>query len=59
MKKVVNLTAAGSETDVAIALPSAPASGTAATLTVKVDPVPGETGTDNNEATYTVLFAGG
>jgi hypothetical protein len=58
-KKVVNLTAAGSETDVAIALPSAPASGTAATLTVKVDPVPGETGTDNNEATYTVLFAGG
>jgi hypothetical protein len=58
-KKVVNLTAAGSETDVAIALPSVPASGTAATLTVKVDPVPGETGTDNNEATYTVLFAGG
>jgi hypothetical protein len=58
-KKVVNETAAGSETDVAIALPSVPASGTAATLTVKVDPVPGETGTDNNEATYTVLFAGG
>ncbi len=58
-KKVVNQTAAGTETDVAIALPSVPASGTAATLTVKVNPVAGEVGTDNNEATYTVLFASG
>ena len=57
-KKVVNQTTAGTETDVAIALPSVPASGTAATLTVKIDPVPGETGLDNNQATYTVLFAG-
>ena len=58
-KKVVNQTTAGTETDVAIALPSVPASGTAATLTVKVAAVPGETGLDNNEVTYTVLFAGG
>ncbi len=58
-KKVINQTTAGSEIDVAIALPSVPASGTAATLTVKVDPVPGETGTDNNEATYTGRIAGG
>ncbi len=57
-KKVVNATTAGSEIDVAIALPSVP-QGAAATLVVKVDAVPGETGLDNNEVTYTVLFAGG
>ncbi len=57
-KKVVNATTAGSEIDVAIALPSVP-QGAAATLVVKVAAVPGETGLDNNEVTYTVLFAGG
>uniref|UniRef100_A0A6J5ZMU9 Unannotated protein n=1 Tax=freshwater metagenome TaxID=449393 RepID=A0A6J5ZMU9_9ZZZZ len=57
-KKVVNQTAAGSETDVSIALPSVP-KGAAATLTVKVSPVAGESNTDNNEQTYTVLFAAG
>ena len=57
-KKTVNATQPGSETDVAIPLPKVPASGTAATLTVKVDPVAGEKTTDNNTATYTVLFSG-
>ncbi len=57
-EKVVNATTAGSEIDVAIALPSVP-QGAAATLVVKVAAVPGETGLDNNEVTYTVLFASG
>ena len=33
------------------------AAGTAATLTVRVEPVGGEKNTDNNQATYTVLFS--
>jgi hypothetical protein len=57
-KKTVNATQPGTETDVAVPLPKAPAAGTAATLTVKVDPVAGEKTTDNNTATYTVLFSG-
>ena len=34
-----------------------PAAGTAATLVVRVEPVGGEKNTDNNQGTYTVLFA--
>ena len=57
-KKVVNQTTAGATTDVSIALPSVP-QGAAATLVVKVAAVAGESNTDNNEQSYTVLFAGG
>jgi len=56
-KKVVNQTNAGEDTTVSIALPSVPTGG-AATLKVKVAPVPGEQTTDNNEQSYTVLFSG-
>ena len=56
-KKTVNQTEPGAESDVAIPLPKVPAAGTAATLTVRVEPVAGEKNTDNNQATYTVLFS--
>lgn len=56
-KKVVNQTNAGEDTSVSIALPSVPTGG-AATMKVKVAPVPGEQTVDNNEQTYTVLFSG-
>jgi len=56
-KKVVNQTNAGEQTSVSIALPSVPTGG-AATMKVKVAPVPGEESTDNNEQSYTVLFSG-
>ncbi|MFM8562077.1 MAG: hypothetical protein ACKOB9_08275 [Solirubrobacterales bacterium] len=56
-KKVVNQTNAGEDTTVSIALPSVPTGG-AATMKVRVAPVPGEQTTDNNEQTYTVLFGG-
>ena len=56
-KKVVNQTNAGEDTTVSIALPSVPTGG-AATVKVKVAPVPGEETTDNNEQSYTVLFSG-
>ncbi len=47
----------GTEADVAIPLPKVPTAGTAATLVVRVEPVGGEKNTDNNQGTYTVLFA--
>ena len=56
-KKSVNETQPGTESDVAIPLPKVPAAGTAATLVVRVEPVGGEKNTDNNQGTYTVLFA--
>lgn len=48
----------GAETTVTIPLPKPPAAGTAAELTVRVNPVPGEKNTDNNQSTYTILLAG-
>ncbi len=57
-KKTVNATTAGTEAEVAIPLTKVPPAGTASELTVKVAPVPGEENTDNNTATYTVLFTG-
>lgn len=56
-KKTVNETQPGTEADVAIPLPKVPTAGTAATLVVRVEPVGGEKNTDNNQGTYTVLFA--
>lgn len=57
-KKTVNETQPGTESEVTVPLPKAPPRGTAATLTVRVEPVAGEKNTDNNQATYTVLFSG-
>ena len=57
-KQTVNQTAAGAESSVSIKLPTSPASGTAATLDVQVNPVPGEKVVDNNKASYNVLFTG-
>lgn len=56
-KKPVNETQPGAESDVAIPLPKVPTAGTAGTLTVRVEPVAGEKNTDNNTATYTLLFS--
>jgi hypothetical protein len=57
-KKTVNQTTAGQEVSVTIPLAKVPPAGSVGTLTVKVDPVAGEKNTDNNQATYTVIFSG-
>lgn len=56
-EKKVLLTKLGLDTTVTIPLTRPPAAGTAAQLTVKVNAVPGEKNTDNNQSTYTVLLA--
>lgn len=57
-KKTVDRTEPGTESEVTIPLTKVPPAGTAAELTVKVNPVKGEENTDNNSATYTVLLTG-
>ncbi|MCU0313077.1 MAG: hypothetical protein MUC84_03325 [Solirubrobacteraceae bacterium] len=57
-KKTVNRTQPGEETSVTIPLPKVPPATSVGTLLVKIQPVGGEKNTDNNEATYTVIFAG-
>jgi hypothetical protein len=57
-KKTVNQTQPGEETSVTIPLPKVPPATSVGTLLVKIQPVGGEKNTDNNEATYTVIFAG-
>jgi hypothetical protein len=47
---------AGESGTVKIPLTSKPTPGTDATVQVVVNPVPGEQLTDNNQATYTVVF---
>ena len=59
VKKTVNSTTAGEETSVPIALGTAPPFGNPAIVTVQVLKVPGEENTDNNKASYTVLFKRG
>ncbi len=56
--KKVLVTTKGAKTTVTIPLTKVPAAGTAAQLTVRVNPVPGEKNTDNNQSTYTILLAG-
>lgn len=48
--------AAGESAEVKVPLTSLPQPGAETTLEVLVEPVPGESVTDNNEATYTVIF---
>jgi hypothetical protein len=47
---------AGETTSVKVALTSLPTPGTEATLEVLIEPVPGEVDSDNNQATYSVIF---
>jgi hypothetical protein len=54
-KRTVAQTAAGASAQVTVPLP-APSTTGGATVTVTVNPVPGESNTTNNKATYTVLF---
>jgi CARDB len=51
--------AAGQSSTVSIPVTQAPATGSVSTLTVNVDAVPGEKNTDNNKASYQVVFAQG
>ena len=48
--------AAGGTGEAKVALPSAPTGGTEATLEILVEPVAGESITDDNEYSYTVVF---
>ena len=57
-KQSAPATTAGNEATVSIKLPSAPAAGSAAKLDVQVGAVPGEKNTDNNKASYTIIFTG-
>jgi hypothetical protein len=54
--KRLNQTKAGSQAAVPIQLTSVPPSGSSTTMTVQIKPVRGEQKTDNNTATYTILF---
>ena len=57
-QKKLLVTKQGVDTVVTVPLLKPPAAGTAAELTVRVNPVPGEKNTDNNQSTYTVLLGG-
>lgn len=58
VQKSVDQTATGSaEIVVPVGLGKAPPVGTPVRVTVQVVPVPGEVNTDNNSATYTVIFS--
>jgi hypothetical protein len=54
--KRLNQTKAGTQASVTINLNSVPPKGSSTTMTVSIKPVNGEQKTDNNSATYTVLF---
>jgi hypothetical protein len=54
--KRLNQTKAGTQAVVPIQLASVPPAGTSSTMTVRINPVRGEQKTDNNSATYTILF---
>jgi hypothetical protein len=54
--KTISQTKAKTESTVTIPLGQAPPVGQATTVTVNVEKVPGETNTDNNHSSYTVIF---
>lgn len=56
LRKTVNLSKKGTEQTAAVSMTSSPPSGQAAEINVTVGKVPGEQKTDNNKATYSVLF---
>jgi hypothetical protein len=55
-QRTLNQTTAGSQATVTLQLTQVPPKGTSTTLTVTVEPVPGEKKTDNNTQRYIVLF---
>jgi hypothetical protein len=55
-KKTVDTVVKGASATAAIPLPRKPTAGEVYTVTTEVKPVPGEKKTDNNKATYNVLF---
>ena len=59
VRRTIDTVAVGATAEASLAVESPPAAGTAATVEVEVRPVPGEEKTDNNEASYTVLFTEG
>jgi hypothetical protein len=54
--KRLNQTKAGTQAIVPIQVPTVPPAGTSRTMKVAIKPVLGEKKTDNNSATYTILF---
>lgn len=56
LKKRLDQTTAGQNATVALQLTKVPPRNTSTSVTVTIAPVPGEKVTDNNTATYTVLF---
>jgi hypothetical protein len=55
-RRTLNQTTAGSQATVTLQFTQVPPKGTSTTLTVTVEPVPGEKKTDNNTQRYIVLF---
>jgi hypothetical protein len=55
-RKTVDTVVAGATATVNVGLPRKPTAGEVYTVKVSVAPVPGEKKTDNNTATYSVLF---
>lgn len=53
---VVPATSAGTSGTATVAFRQAPPTSGTSTITVRIEPVPGEEGLDNNTATYTALF---
>lgn len=56
LTKTIEELAAGDSTAVTLPIPTLPQPGTEVQVDVQVEPVPGEQVTDNNEASYTVVF---
>jgi len=59
VRRTIDTIAQGATAEASLAVEDPPAAGTAATVEVEIRPVPGEEMTDNNEASYTVLFTEG
>ncbi len=57
-RETVDEVAQGAQAEVTLALDQPPPPGEAVTVTVEVQPVPGERTTDNNSQEYTALFEG-
>ena len=59
MERTVASVAAGAAATATLGLDTPPPLDTPVEITVRVQPVPGEEKTDNNEATYDALFSQG
>jgi hypothetical protein len=59
VKQTIPRIAAGQSETVSIPVTQTPDTASVSTLTINIDPVPGEKNTDNNKATYQVAFSQG